>query len=179
MKTTYEYVFFWNGIYSQWYPCKITDATGLVFNCAEQYMMYFKAILFGDKITANEIMKTSDPKFQKQLGRKVKGFIKSEWSKVCQEVVWAGNYYKFSQNESLRKTLLETGDKILVEASPYDNIWGIGMDEDNKNLLNTKLWGENLLGKQITSVRKYLQDNKPVRPCINTMEFFKLKGLIK
>ncbi len=156
MKTTNKYVFFWNGIYSQWYSSRMT-IDGIEYNCCEQYMMHQKALTFGDTIIAKMILESSDPKEQKALGRKVSGFNKDKWDDVCIGIVFKGNLAKFSQNELLKKTLLSTDDKILVEASPYDKIWGIGLAEDHPDVEDPSKWkGLNLLGWSITMVKKEL-----------------------
>jgi ribA/ribD-fused uncharacterized protein len=157
MKITNKYVFFWNGIYSQWYSSRMT-IDGIEYNCCEQYMMHQKALTFGDTIIAEMILESSDPKEQKSLGRKVSGFNKDKWDDVCIGIVFKGNLAKFSQNELLKKTLLSTDDKILVEASPYDKIWGIGLAEDHPDIEDPSKWkGLNLLGWSITMVKKELQ----------------------
>ncbi|SNT19658.1 hypothetical protein SAMN06265795_116119 [Noviherbaspirillum humi] len=96
---------------------------GQVFNTTEQYMMFSKAKLFGDMETAEQILTTDAPKEQKALGRKVKGFDKTVWDAECRNVVFRGNYAKFSQNPKLLKHLLDTEGTQLVEASPWDTIW--------------------------------------------------------
>lgn len=153
---TDNFVFFWNGIYSQWYPSDfIID--NIKFNCCEQYMMYMKAKTFGDNETAEEILNTESPSVQKQLGRKVKNFDRDIWDEKCFSIVYQANYAKFSQNENLKQQLLETGDRILVEASPYDKIWGIKMGVGDDYIDYPSHWkGLNLLGFAITTVRKNL-----------------------
>lgn len=156
MKITDKYVFFWNGIYSQWYtsPMVINDIT---YICAEQYMMHQKALFFNDTEIAEKIMLTSDPRDQKQLGREIKNFDKLRWDKVNFQIVYNANYAKFTQNEDLKKQLLETGNKIMVEASPYDQIWGIGMGEEESGIDNPMNWkGQNLLGWVITLVKHHI-----------------------
>jgi ribA/ribD-fused uncharacterized protein len=157
MKITDKYVFFWNGIYSQWYQSRMV-IDGIEYNCCEQYMMHQKALIFGDEITAEMILASTDPKEQKALGRRVAGFNKDRWDEVCVGIVFKGNFAKFSQNEMLKSALLSTGSRILVEASPYDKIWGIGMAEDHPDIENPDRWkGLNLLGWCITTVRTELR----------------------
>jgi ribA/ribD-fused uncharacterized protein len=154
MKITENYIFFWDGIYSQWYEAPM-QINGVLYNCCEQYMMHQKALYFGDKNTAEKIMLTSHPKDQKQLGREVKGFEKFKWDKVCLGIVYEGNLAKFLQNPDLKKELLATTDRLLVEASPVDFIWGIGMHEKDKGVEDPLNWqGTNLLGWAITLVKK-------------------------
>ncbi|MEI0496343.1 NADAR family protein [Brachyspira intermedia] len=138
---------------SQWY-IKDFKENDLVFNCMEKYMMYNKALLFDDKDIANEILNTNQPKAIKELGRKVKNFNDELWDKMKYKIVFIGNYYKFSQNTDLRNFLLSTKNKVLVEASPYDKVWGIKMKYDDENIENPFCWkGENLLGFALMEVR--------------------------
>lgn len=159
MKITNKYIFFWDGIYSQWRIAPMI-IDGVQYNCCEQYMMHQKALLFEDYDTARQILRTEIPREQKELGRKVKGFDKDKWDSVCMGIVYKGNYAKFTQNEILKGELIATGDRILVEASPYDKIWGIGMGEDDENIEDPSKWkGLNLLGWTITLVRQEIVNN--------------------
>ena len=168
MRILDNYLFFYGSIYSQWHPAKFVDpklkGTGdvigrsLEFNCAEQYMMFHKALLFNDMNSLLTIMNTTNPGRQKQLGRKVKNFSHEEWDKVKFDVVTRGNYLKFTQNPQLKEQLEHTAytNTILVEASAVDPVWGIGLDEhaDRELLVNEANWrGENLLGKAIMEAR--------------------------
>lgn len=127
---------------------------GIRYCCAEQYMMAKKAELFGDYETYSLILKTNKPKEIKGLGRKVKNFIPSIWAEHKIKVVFDANFAKFSQNRELREYLCGTEKLILVEASPYDKIWGIGLAEDDPNILEPNLWlGQNLLGFVLMDVR--------------------------
>ena len=156
MKTTNKYVFFWNGIYSQWHKANMT-IDGITYNSCEQYMMHQKALTFGDTEIAKLIMEETNPREQKKYGRMIRNFDKSAWDKVSLGLVIKGNYFKFSQNENLKTSLLLTGNRILVEASPLDNIWGIGMAEDDVNIEHPMCWkGLNLLGQAITIVKQEL-----------------------
>ena len=113
-----------------------------------------KALLFGDKETAKKIMKTQLPGEQKSLGRSVKNFDRNIWDQHCMSIVIKGNYAKFSQDGVLKKQLLHTGNRIIVEASPYDKIWGIGMLENDPGIEDPTNWkGLNLLGNAIMTVR--------------------------
>ncbi len=160
MKKTNNYVFFWNGIYSQWDFWNMT-IDGITFNCCEQYMMYQKAVFFEDYEIARRILHEVSPREQKSLGRQIKGFDREKWDKACVGFVFKGNYAKFTQNEVLKRELLETGDRILVEASPKDFIWGIGMHEDDAGVENPGNWkGTNLLGWTITLVKKEIQSEQ-------------------
>jgi ribA/ribD-fused uncharacterized protein len=157
MKITDNYVFFWNGIYSQWHKVPMT-IDKVEYNSCEQYMMHQKALLFGDNEIAELIMKETNPREQKKYGRMIKNFDKSTWDKNCLAIVYEGNLAKFSQNADLKEEMLSTGNRIFVEASPLDNIWGIGLDENAKGIENPSYWlGLNLLGQALTIVKKEIQ----------------------
>jgi ribA/ribD-fused uncharacterized protein len=156
------FTMFWGGIYSQWYTkapfrteVPVADQrVVLEFNCCEQYMMYMKAATFGDWDTAEKVMRTLNPKEQKQLGREVKPFDRDVWNSVARQIVYDGNYAKFTQHRDLKIALLSTAGSTLVEASPVDKIWGIGLAADNPLALDRKTWkGTNWLGEAITQVR--------------------------
>lgn len=117
---------FYSGIFSQWHPSKII-IDDVIYSHAEQYMMAEKARLFKDYDTLELIMKSESPREQKRFGRIVKGFDPEIWKQHRFNIVVKGNLAKFGQNPKLKKKLLETGDQILCEASPYDKIWGIGL----------------------------------------------------
>lgn len=154
-----QFEFFWSGPFSQWYPSTFT-VNGKTFNCAEQYMMYSKATFFGDHETAYDIMKSNNPKEQKKLGRQVVGFDADAWNAVAQDFVYIGNEAKFSQNKKLYDVLMNTGTKRLVEASPYDAIWGIGMDEVAAKETPPNQWpGTNWLGEVLTQVKKHFSEH--------------------
>lgn len=142
--------------FSQFYPCVFTDEH-LTFNCTEQYMMYMKAKTFKDDVTAHKIMQESRPLFIKRLGRTVRPFNDKKWNNVAVNIVKRGNMLKFHQNPDLLKILIETGDKILVEASPRDKKWGIGMGAKNPNIYDKTKWGTNLLGFILMEVRDEIQ----------------------
>lgn len=157
MKITDKYVFFWNGIYSQWHkaPMKIDKVE---YNSCEQYMMHQKALLFGDIEIAEQIMRESNPREQKRFGRMIRNFDKSVWDKNCLAIVYEGNLAKFSQNLDLKEQMLETGNRVFVEASPLDHIWGIGLDENAEGIDNPSFWmGLNLLGQALTLVKQELR----------------------
>jgi hypothetical protein len=130
----------------------------LPFTCAEQYMMYRKAMLFSDEKTADKIIQTGyNPKEHKELGRKLSGFVQRVWDGAKLDIVYQGSYHKFTQNPALKKELLDTVPKTLVEASPVDKIWGIGLSIDDPRRLDTRKWpGENLLGFTLTYLRENL-----------------------
>lgn len=154
--TQEKFTFFWSGPFSQWYSCGfIVD--DMSFNCAEQYMMYRKAMLFNDVETAKKIMASRSPRQQKSLGRTVKPFDPNKWNESARGIVFTGNYAKFSQNPLLLEALLITKGTTLVEASPYDTVWGIGLKADDPLALDRRTWrGTNWLGEVLTSVREKL-----------------------
>lgn len=146
-------VLFYGGPLSQWVPCKF-EIDGITYNCAEQYMMAEKAFFFDDEESFCRILGTSNPSQQKAIGRKVKGFDADAWNKIACSVVYKGNYAKFGQNPMLKDFLLNTGNRHLVEASPTDLIWGIGLSVDDPRALDPKQWrGLNWLGVTLMKVR--------------------------
>lgn len=158
MKITEKYIFFWGGIYSQWCMIPMT-IDGIEYNTCEQYMMHQKALLFGDTETAEKIMKAEHPKDQKALGRQVKNFSESTWKRHCFSIVYRANMAKFTQNEDLKKFIMETGNRTFVEASPEDVIWGIGLYENTEGIEDVANWqGTNLLGFALTMVRNKIMD---------------------
>ena len=157
-----KYEFFYGGPFSQWYKTDIVDPDfpDIIFNCAEQYMMYNKAKLFLDWDMADEILKAKNPRDQKALGRKVLNFSMRAWDGVARDIVYEGNLLKFSQNAELKKLLLATEGRTLVEASPWDKIWGIGLSIKDAVNLDPKHWpGKNWLGIALTEVREELSMN--------------------
>lgn len=157
--TSYTFFYSKSDVLSQWYPCKFT-IDNITFTCAEQWMMYSKALLFKDKITRQKILSTHDPSKQKALGRIVKNFDPDVWSKESKVIVYVGNLAKFTQNKELLDQLLSTEYTTLVEASPSDLIWGIGLRASDKRATNKELWrGKNLLGSILTMLRDNLINN--------------------
>ena len=153
-----KYTFFWRSEspFSQWYPA-VFVVDGVQFNCAEQYMMYRKALLFDDEEIARKILDASSPRTQKALGRKVRHFSESVWEEHSHEIVFTGNHAKFSQNPPLKAILLATAGTTLVEASPTDRIWGVGLAEDDPRIYDRKQWrGQNRLGEILTRLREDL-----------------------
>jgi ribA/ribD-fused uncharacterized protein len=127
------------------------------FENSEQAFMWEKANYFGDTEIANEILHTPNPKENKMLGRKIKNFNAAKWLVAGYDVMVDVCYAKFDQNPSMKKQLLSTGDKIIVEASPYDVVWGIGLHWEDDAVLDEKNWrGQNLLGKALMDVREKL-----------------------
>lgn len=141
---------------SQWYDCQFV-VKGVTYHTAEQFMMAMKASFFKDKEILEKIMNENHPSAYKKLGRQIKNFDSKTWDEVKYDIVVDGNIAKFSQNEELKKFLLSTEDAILVEASPYDRIWGIGIDKDTAMKGGVDQWqGENLLGFALMEVRDEL-----------------------
>ncbi|MCD7801275.1 MAG: NADAR family protein [Ruminococcus sp.] len=141
-----KYIFFWKNTQpkdnsidesclSQWYNCSFT-VDNITYNTAEQYMMSKKALLFHDIQTFERIMNADNPNQYKRLGRKVKDFDIKVWKSNRFNIVLDGNLAKFSQNQGLKDFLLSTKNRVLVEASPYDTIWGIGLSADTPNIEN-------------------------------------------
>lgn len=158
MKITDKHVFFWNGIYSQWHKAPMT-IDKIEYNSCEQYMMHQKALLFGDEDIAEQIMQETNPKEQKKFGRQIRNFDKSIWDKNCLAIVYEGNLAKFRQNADLKEEMLNTGNRIFVEASPLDTIWGIGMAEESLGIDDPSYWqGLNLLGQALTLVKNQLRN---------------------
>ncbi len=142
--------------FSQWYPVSII-VDGVCYCCNEQFMMAQKALLFGDRITYDKIMAANDPKEIKSLGREVSDFDQLIWDENKYQIVLKGNLAKFFQNEELKKFLLETGNTVIAEASPYDTVWGIGMSFNDPQARDPRCWkGENLLGFALMEVRDFL-----------------------
>lgn len=163
-----QFWFFYNGPLSNWASTPFVDlSSGIFYRCVEQYMMHRKALLFGDVKVAEKILQTKLPRDQKALGRQVAGFDKGVWDKEARQIVYEGCYYKFTQNKDALDWLVKTSGHYLVEASPQDVIWGIGLsslDEKAKDPLNWR--GKNWLGQVLTSLREdlspSLQNDSPL-----------------
>lgn len=129
-----------------------------VFNTAEKFMMMGKAALFRDNVIYDVMARTNSPKEQKSLGQKVKNFDERIWNTYSRDIVNIGTYLKFSQNDEFKKTLLETNDKILVEGSPMDRIWGVGLKFDDPKIQDRQQWrGTNYLGDALMFSRTLLK----------------------
>lgn len=151
-------VLFWQppAAFGQWTPSQF-EVDGVTYGCAEQFMMAEKARLFGDEATRAKILATDSPRQHKALGREVAGFVQAVWDRECLEIVVRGNRAKFTQNPDLRAALLATGDKLLVEASPLDRLWGVGLRADDPRIHDPAKWrGKNLLGEALMRVRAEL-----------------------
>lgn len=162
-----EYLFFWGHqpskdgsiiktCMSQWWPAAFEEDE-TTYKTAEHYMMAAKARLFGDSDILEKILQKDAPKDAKELGRKVKNFNPETWDARKYEIVMQANYLKFSQNEALKDFLQKTGNKVIVEASPVDPVWGIGLAESDPASSDPAQWkGENLLGFALMEVREML-----------------------
>lgn len=162
-----KYIFFWShrpkrmGIidqscFSQWWKSSFT-VENIKYQSAEHWMMAEKAKLFNDEKMFKKIINASSPAFAKKLGSQIEKFDEKTWDKHKFDIVIKGNFYKFSQNKSLKEYLINTGQRVLAEASPIDKIWGIGLSKDNKNIENPLLWeGKNLLGFAIMKAREQI-----------------------
>jgi ribA/ribD-fused uncharacterized protein len=166
-----KYLFFWGhqpsrdgsitaSCFSQWWPAQFT-VEGQNYKSAEHYMMAQKAKLFDDHSSFWKILLCDKPAEAKELGRQVKNFNETRWLQHRYEIVLQGSIHKFKQNESLKAFLLNTNDRVIVEASPVDRIWGIGLTADSKNVENPAKWnGLNLLGFALMEARYVLRGKK-------------------
>lgn len=167
-KEKLKFLFFWGhqppkdgsvtqSCFSQWWAAPfISD--GKRYVSAEHWMMAKKAELFSDTEIAEKILNAQSPAQAKKLGRLVQNFHPDIWNAHKFEIVVNGNLQKFSQHDALKNFLLQTGERILVEASPVDPIWGIGLAAEDDKASNPLLWkGENLLGFALMEVRDLLK----------------------
>jgi ribA/ribD-fused uncharacterized protein len=146
-----------NAVYSQFYPAEF-GIDGVRYRWAEQWMMAAKARLFGDQEALAAILGADEPLACKKIGRTVRNYDDGHWSAARFGLVVTGNIAKFSQNQLLRDHLLGSGDAILVEAAPRDQIWGIGFGRDNPAVNDPLRWrGRNLLGFALVKVRAVLR----------------------
>jgi ribA/ribD-fused uncharacterized protein len=142
---------------SQWWESEF-EAGGIRYATAEHYMMAEKARLFGDDETCARILAAPSPGAAKALGREVKNFVEAEWEAHRFDIVVRGNAGKFAQNAELRTYLLHTGEKVIVEASPVDLIWGAGVAAGDPLVESPDRWpGANLLGFALMKVRAILR----------------------
>ncbi len=149
-----------NGYLSNWYPSHFT-LDGVEFSSMEQYMMYKKAVIFGDTENAKTIMESDDPAKIKAAGRRVTGYNDHLWNGIRQIVVYEGLMAKFAQNADLREKLLGTGTALLAEFAGTDPVWGIGLNTFNPDRYDTSKWrGRNLLGYTLMIVREKLRNGE-------------------
>ncbi|MEV6213102.1 NADAR family protein [Nocardia sp. NPDC051833] len=141
---------------SQWWPAEFV-VDGTAFRSAEHYMMWRKALLFDDERTAARVLDANHPSVAKKLGRQISAFDDTVWERARFEIVVAGSVAKFGQDDTLRGYLLGTGARVLVEASPVDRIWGIGLAADDARATDPARWrGLNLLGFALMRAREVL-----------------------
>lgn len=169
----FKYILFWGHkntgtvtktCFSQWYESPFVHA-GDDYRTAEHWMMAGKARTFGDEEMLQKILAAGTPGEAKKLGRQVRGFTKEGWDAVKRGLVAAGNLLKFGQNEAMGEFLLQTGQRIIVEASPRDRIWGIGLGPNNPAAENPYNWrGQNLLGFALMEVRDWMAEHGPYVP---------------
>ena len=167
----FKYVFFWGHtgaagrvgtfVFSQWREPASFTLDGVTYPTAEHYMMAEKARLFGDDEMRGKIIAASSPGAAKALGRAVANFDNQVWVQHRLDIVVKGSAAKFGQNPALKTYLLETGNKVLVEAAPRDTIWGVGLGKDNERIQDPRTWrGENLLGFALMKARALLRDEE-------------------
>ena len=145
------------GCLSQWWPAPFT-ADGRTYATAEHWMMWHKATLFGDDGIAERVLEAAHPHRAKALGRQVRGFDEATWAARRYDIVVAGSVAKFGQHEELGRFLLGTGERVLVEASPVDRVWGIGLAADDPRAADPARWrGANLLGFALMDARAALR----------------------
>ncbi|MBL7770039.1 MAG: NADAR family protein [Flavipsychrobacter sp.] len=150
--------------FSQWYPSPFT-VDGIIYKTAEHWMMAHKALLFGDTTSFEKIINCESPKEAKDLGRLVNGYDDQVWNENRFEIVKLGNINKFNQHPALANYLLETGNQIIVEASPVDTVWGIGLTASSKDIDNIYAWrGLNLLGFVLMEVRDFINEFGHFKP---------------
>lgn len=164
-----KYLFFWGHtgpageltgkfVFSQWYTSEFT-VNGIVYKTAEHWMMAHKALLFGDDAAFQKIIACDKPAEAKALGRTVCNYDDARWNEMKFEIVVQGNIHKFAQNRALCDYLLSTGDRVIVEASPVDPVWGIGLAQDSPKAMHPDTWkGENLLGFALMEARDFLSN---------------------
>lgn len=171
----FEYRYFWghtaradgaltDAVFSQWWPSHF-EIDGHRYATAEQFMMAGKARVFGDREALARILAQPDPAACKALGRAVRHFDAAVWSAARFDLVTRGNVAKFGQDPALRDHILGTGDAILVEASPRDRIWGIGLGQRDARAADPATWrGQNLLGFALVRARGILRGDLPDLP---------------
>jgi ribA/ribD-fused uncharacterized protein len=144
------------GCLSQWWEQPFT-VDGVVYPTAEHWMMAGKARLFGDDDGLAVVLAARSPGAAKDAGRRVRGFDEKAWRAARYDLVVTGNLHKFGQHAQLRTFLVTTGRRVLVEASPHDRIWGIGLDASSPDSRLPSRWrGLNLLGFALMEVRERL-----------------------
>ncbi len=159
MRTTDTHIYFWGSFLSNWIPTDLSISyNGYIFSNSEQLFMYMKAKFFGDYPMELRIVKHGkDPKTAKDLGRQVKNYNDAKWAEVREEMMYNACLLKFESDEKLKEQLLDTGDRIIVEGTPFDPIWGVKIKWSDDRILDEENWrGQNLLGKVLMDVRNQL-----------------------
>ncbi|MFF3486422.1 NADAR family protein [Streptomyces sp. NPDC002701] len=163
-----KYLYFWGhrprpdgrigaSCLSQWWPSPFT-ADGVEYRTAEHWMMAHKARLFGDTEAERLALDASSPALAKKAGRLVRGFDEAVWERERFGIVVEGSVRKFASDAALRGFLLGTGERVLVEASPVDRVWGIGLAADDERASDPATWlGPNLLGFALMQARTDLR----------------------
>ncbi|QKW52690.1 NADAR family protein [Streptomyces buecherae] len=163
----FKFVYFWGHqprragsvgaeCFSQWFPSPFV-VDRVAYATAEHWMMAGKARLFGDAEAERQVIAASHPGQAKEIGRSVRGFDDAVWRERRFELVVRGSVEKFGQHPEMRDYLLSTGLRVLVEASPVDRIWGIGLSADDERAAVPRQWeGQNLLGFALMEARRRL-----------------------
>ena len=172
MGKTPKFLFFWGhqpgkdgqitaSCFSQWWESSPFVVEGITYTSAEHWMMAEKARLFTDEEMRQRILQTESAAEAKKLGRLVRNFDEARWTAARWEIVVQGNRAKFQEHRALGAFLIQTGDRVLVEASPFDRIWGIGMGKNHPDAATPARWkGLNLLGFALMQVRAELKAKK-------------------
>lgn len=178
---TLKYIFFWGHTnkyneevgkfcFSQWFECPFS-VYNITYKTAEHWMMANKALLFGDKDNFNKIISCEKPGEAKELGRQVLGYDEQTWNEKKFDIVKLGNIHKFNQHPKFAYYLLKTENRILVEASPVDTIWGIGLSQESNDIENIYAWrGQNLLGFALMATRDFLKEFGHFKPLDNSFQ---------
>ncbi|MFE6286899.1 NADAR family protein [Streptomyces sp. NPDC057877] len=142
---------------SQWWPSPFTVG-GVEYATAEHWMMAAKARLFDDTEAERRVLAADHPAEAKKAGRLVRGFDEAVWARERFGIVVTGSVHKFAAREELRGFLLGTGERVLVEASPMDRVWGIGLTATDGGASDPERWrGLNLLGFALMEARERLR----------------------
>ncbi|MGW1751135.1 NADAR family protein [Streptomyces sp. NPDC002092] len=143
---------------SQWWPSPFT-VDGVAYATAEHWMMAAKARLFDDAEAEQRVLAAEHPSQAKKAGRLVRGFDEAIWERERFGIVVEGSVHKFAAHADLREFLVNTGDRVLVEASPVDRVWGIGLAADDEAATDPDRWrGPNLLGFALMEARERLRE---------------------
>lgn len=174
MRVTDKFVFFFSkdDVFSNWYIAPFTDSRwpGIVFRCVEQYMMFRKALLFSDIVTAEDIMSLQrirknekEQAYYKRMGREVEGYEESTWANNREAIVKRGLMLKYRSTPELYNALMQHEGKMFVEASPYDAIYGVKMGMWDDDILDPANWeGYNLLGLWHTDLVVYFNQESDI-----------------